>query len=719
MSQVHLRQLLHIFRSQDALFIVFLLILLLSLMAGLGGFPYPSSQAEYSDFTISHYPNAVFLQRAISRAEFPLWSSSILSGYPFFASPLSGLWYPIGWLALAFPLPLGLNLLAFLHLLSGGVGQYLLVREQRISPLAAALAGIAFAGMPKIVAHFGAGHLTLLYAVSWTPWLLFFSGRKTRSANWVTPIILALVTLSDARWLPYAVGGWWWYEMVVLHGGRVTSGLIKRLATQTATGLLLAAPLLIPLAEYARLSSRSAMKASDVLEYSLPWDRLLGLVFPSPGGFHEWMLYPGAAVLVLGLCAPWAAPNRSALANIRGWGGLVILCWIWSLGEHFPGLNQLARLPGLSWLRVPPRALFLAGMGLAMMAAYALQGMLQGGPEPQRHRLRLSLVAILSITVGIGVGAQLVAGKILIPFLWGALGAGFACLLVLFIVHRQTDAPVWVVLLLLATLLDLGLFGKTLVSWRSPSQVLSESEELARAILGHSQQVRPGVFRIYSPSYSMPQQTAVQFQFELADGVEPLQWQPYVTFMEEATGIPSAGYSVTLPAFANGQPARDNQSYLPDAVRLGLLNVRYVASEFDLQVEGLISVGTFGGTRLYENQYALPRAWVQREANEHTAEIQPAEVVAYRANRVDVRAAGPGRLVLAEMAYPGWQVWVDGKAESLLTQLGVLRAVELSEGDHIVSFVFRPPSLMLGLGLFFIGLALSAFSNLHDREPHL
>ncbi|HNR47580.1 MAG TPA: hypothetical protein PKO03_10940, partial [Anaerolineaceae bacterium] len=60
-----------------------------------------SASSTYSDLLISHYPNALFLARGLTQWHvIPLWSNTILSGYPFFANPLSGLWYFPGWLAL-------------------------------------------------------------------------------------------------------------------------------------------------------------------------------------------------------------------------------------------------------------------------------------------------------------------------------------------------------------------------------------------------------------------------------------------------------------------------------------------------------------------------------------------------------------------------------------------------------------------------------------------
>ena len=74
---------------------------LVLLLPSLNAFPYPpASEAAYSDLVLTHYPNAVTLRRAlITQHSLPLWSPNILSGHPFAANPLAGVWYPPGWLA--------------------------------------------------------------------------------------------------------------------------------------------------------------------------------------------------------------------------------------------------------------------------------------------------------------------------------------------------------------------------------------------------------------------------------------------------------------------------------------------------------------------------------------------------------------------------------------------------------------------------------------------
>jgi hypothetical protein len=206
---------------------------------------------------------------------------------------------------------------------------------------------------------------------------------------------------------------------------------------------------------------------------------------------------------------------------------------------------------------------------------------------------------------------------------------------------------------------------------------------------------QPGLFRVYSPSYSLPAGDGLQH----ADGVDPLQLATTAAFMEQATGVTARGYSVTVPAFDDGPPAVANRDAVPDAERLGLLNVRYVAAAFPLDAAGLRRVQQFGATYVYENEHWRPRAWVEGGS---------VEAIEWSPNVVRLMATGPGRLVLSEVAYPGWRATVDGQAVSIETAHEVLRSVPLAAGKHVVEFVYRPQSVYLGLALAVLGLAGTA-----------
>ena len=168
------------------LFVVFVLLIpILILIPTICQFPFPPA-SPYSDLVITHFPNAIFIRNSLSNwKEIPFWSNTILSGYPFAANPLSGLWYLPGWLTIFLPIPFAFNLLILLHLLLGGIGMYLFLRCEKIGILAAIVGAVSFELMPKIYAHYAAGHVTLIYALCWTPWLLIAEKNRIRLPNQV------------------------------------------------------------------------------------------------------------------------------------------------------------------------------------------------------------------------------------------------------------------------------------------------------------------------------------------------------------------------------------------------------------------------------------------------------------------------------------------------------------------------------------------------------
>jgi hypothetical protein len=154
---------------------------------------------------------------------------------------------------------------------------------------------------------------------------------------------------------------------------------------------------------------------------------------------------------------------------------------------------------------------------------------------------------------------------------------------------------------------------------------------------------------------------------------------------------------------------------------------------------------------IYENARALPRSWlapelrvvdddtmlqiirtgilpdgskwdplhtVLAEAEAPTAlaagvQNGSAQITTYEPNRVKVQTHSSGNsiLVLSENYYPGWRVEVDGKSAELLRVNYALRGVVIPAGDHQVSFVYRPWSILGGLLLsLFTAAALIVLS---------
>jgi len=682
-------------------YLVFLILPILFLVYLQDNFAFPV-RGDYSDLVISHLPNAEYLRQRLLNGEIPLWSPRIFAGYPFAANPLSGLHYPFGWLALLFPLPFGFTIVTALHLATAGLGMYLFLRSEGFSQWPALAAGLVFQATPKLFAHFAAGHLTLVLAVCLTPWVLWAERKRLTGITlngWkVGPgIVLALIALADPRWLPYAAILWLAYAIrsaVILRKTKADANLSSSVGGIFVQGLVmmvLSAPLWLPLLEFVPLTTRSLMSARDNTALSLPPTNLLGLFIPSMGGYAEWELYAGTIPWLLFIFI-LAVPNLRRQA----WFWLMVLGLglLAALGDAIPGYQLVSRLPGISLLRVPSRSLFLCGFSFSVLSAFAFDHLIRNRVE-QKPEPVFFMVPFVAFPLFIAAGLGLYLGGYYMPFLW----AGIATLVGLFalLAFERRWVPVNVILAFLIPIMviEIAAVDAKMMIVKNPEEVLGSADKLATMMKVDDQEL----FRVYSPSFSFPQFISEEKDFSILDGIDPMQIAAFDDLFEKASGIPVDGYTVTLPPFPSGKPETDDAAYVPDSKLLGILNVKFVVSAFPLEAAGLEWVKNYNGVELYNNLNYRERAVVEQT----DGTIAAADISSYRANRVVINATGPGRLVLADVMYPGWYCIVDGIKTPIEPYFGILRSVPIGPGKHEILFSFHPNTVYFGWSIALIG----------------
>ncbi len=466
-----------------------------------------------------------------------------------------------------------------------------MLRAQGLKVPASLVGAIIFEAFPKLVAHFAAGHITLVYSVCWTPWLLLAEVRWKREFMWkrlwaAPGVVLGIIVLADIRWAAFAGLLWLGYVMFDKKAS------FRSIILNIGLAILISAPVLLPLLQYAQLTTRSSMTPAESFTLSLPPIKLFGLIFPDIGGNAEWVLYPGTLTLILTLIL---FLSSKLLKRCRFWLGVMAIALFYSLGSNIPLLSNLAFIPGWDLLRVPSRALFLTGLAFAILAANSVDYLADNEHVwnfSKRVKPDLLAASAAIFAVALAGGVWLMTHSLPLGFGWGAAGMLLAAILVILRFHGRIPGKAFGYGVIAFILIDLGAVNLLSLQPRLPVSILSEGEEAA-AFLSKL----PGLFRVYSPSYSIPQQTAALYDLQLADGIDPLQLSAYVNFMDVATGVPTGGYSVTLPPFSTGNPQIDDKFYVPDARQLGLLNVRYVAAAFDLDAEGLNLIARFRQTR--------------------------------------------------------------------------------------------------------------------------
>jgi Bacterial membrane protein YfhO len=685
------------------------ILILLILIAPLGilfpflqDFPFPPL-SNYSDLAISHYPNAIYLMQSLRDwQQIPLWSNTILSGYPFGADPLSGLWYLPGWFAYIFPLPLGLNLDVLLHLLLGGVGVFFYLRKENKSDFSALAGAFIFELFSKTFAHYAAGHLTLVYAVAWTPWIFLCEKyfRKGRS-YFLSGIILGLAALADVRWFAFLLSAWvvfaiyvWWLEK----DGKILR-LIIRIVISTALATLIAAPLIVPLIEFTRLTTRSTLTPVDNLALALPPSYLANLIIPNFQAYAEWVVYPGGVALILTI---FGLSRREFRKKNIFYIGTILFSLLIALGSTTPVATLLFQLPGFDLLRVPSRIIFLLGWAFAILAADEIDYLIKLRTTEKGKKLPgsgLAIVAVSGFLLLIGFGLWIYTGVIPFAYLWGICIIPITTILVLLRRSDRISGRNWVFVMLVLICLDLGEVNFSNIHFRPAAEVLQAGEPES-SIIGLD---KGELFRVYSPSYSLPQQTAATNYLELADGINPLQLNSYVAYMQNATGIPFSGYSVTLPPFRTAQPEIDNQGYIPDTKLLGQLNVKYIVSSFPINDLNLVFQEKVGNSQVYMNKDYRPRAWIQSNLDPANPDFSQVTWLTWSPNKIEVQANHEGWLVFSEIDYPGWFAAIDGKPVEIARFNNILRSVHLPTGEHTVDLEFRPTSVYMGIGLSILG----------------
>jgi uncharacterized membrane protein YfhO len=83
---------------------------------------------------------------------------------------------------------------------------------------------------------------------------------------------------------------------------------------------------------------------------------------------------------------------------------------------------------------------------------------------------------------------------------------------------------------------------------------------------------------------------------------------------------------------------------------------------------------------------------------------------------VNAEAGCRGLLIVSETFYPGWDAYVDGKAQPIYEAFGALRGVVLESGSHQVEMRYRPGIVVVGAALSFSAIVLSLLLIFQSRR---
>jgi membrane protein YfhO len=734
-------------------------------------------------------PQVETLVRVVAEGASPLWDPYEGFGLPLLADPSHQVLYPPTWLNFLLLPPTVYKVLVFGHAWAAAVGTFLLARAAGLSRLSAMVSAAAWAASGPLLSAVSVHHHFM--GAAWIPWILLGLERLLQAPSRGRAIALALLAAGQV----FAGSG----DMAVLAAAAAALRLLTEAwrRRRDAASLLPVAGLLglavlvalglsaaqwMPTLDVFRGTTRHSMAPGTNLFWSVhPWGlaelilprafadlplshAVRAILFESREPFLS-SLYLGVvpAVVVAACGLPRSDRRAFYLAGL----GLLLVA---SLGKHAPLVPLVARLPVLSMLRYPVKAMILASLFWSLLLGLAIEQAGQPWTPAQRRRARVVAVATTIVAVGavalarfLVAHAEALGAPLSAPPGWRTaayeplaaklqLAAGLCALAALLVVWRslaERSHPALPALIGLLAAADLAFAGRS-VNPVAPRELLAHVPPIVKAMAAE-----PGEHRVFSASPSMP-----TLNQGLVRG--PAGWRPewsYALGLQESLQAPigsrwgfrgsyDADFTGMAP-LAAAQLSSVMEQNRSNALGLRLLQMAGVTDVVALDRRtppGLAPVAEFPSVfaepiRLL--RVPTPAAPVRLLGRaRHVAAgaavdliaggaVDPAEELLVEDEGADEDAPGfagsvrvlrsradaltaetdasqPGWLTVTGAFAPGWRARIDGLTAPVVRANGVFRAVRVPAGRHLVDLRYRPPAFASGAGLSLASAAAAA-----------
>lgn len=713
-----------------------------------------------------------FTADQLRHGHLPLWNPYVFCGMPYVGWAQTAVLYPTNWLDLILPLPCSINLGIALHVFLAGLFTYLWALRRGLHPVAAVVAGALFMFSGSYFLHVYAGHLSLLYAIAWTP-LVFVSVEewiRTRSAGWVFAGMAAItmqIFAGDFQACFYTAVAAGLLTLFGLIGSRQrTAVLLGFLGMYVGAAALGAVQLLTSL----QAASESIRAGGVTYEFasmvSFAPENFLTLLAPGffgneinlPywGRWYWWEMCLFIGVSGLALAVYGAVRGKRELR--RGLIPLFLIMLVLAFGANTPLFKLLYHCaPGFDRFRANAKFIIEASLFMVMLAGAGVDCLLTTPKGNNGLAVGLFVAGILVVCGGLAVRSAALAPE---PVTWWsqsiravhatqetylptatyadprfAREAGrFAsrCLLVaaaeLLILGGLVqlagifgDVAYVVALMAIA---EIFVFGRTSLATFDPAY--TEAPKL-KAFLDQ----RPGDYRIFDERIP---NIALWLGKEDVWGYAPLTLKRYTEFMAFTQGQPPEGADQYV-AFSRFHPLyamlRWRYAFLANKDGDRVLTGNAVMQHLQLVEQYRVMSGRDEILQAMDSPSFDPRQQVILEsepnpAPQPTPEKGTVTLLGSSANQLSVEAdlPHPAILLITDAYSDGWRARpLDGSVQhayDVLPANYVLRAIPLSQGHHHILVEYAPIGFRVGTWISILSLAGFGFATaLHVRRSRL
>ncbi|OIP97832.1 hypothetical protein AUK40_02435 [Candidatus Wirthbacteria bacterium CG2_30_54_11] len=668
------------------------------------------SSELYREVYSTSIPAARFGWEAFRRDSVPFWNPYTLTGVPFMAQSVHGVFEVSKLLLYRFTDSFASfwNLLIWMRFVLAGFFMYGFIRRIGLSRGAAAFGTVAWMFSAAMVAHAGeSAQATWIYL----PLILWCLEGIVRSESHRYPVALALATaatiyaghLSTIAQLCFFVVWYLGARFISLVRDRYVIreifGKYRVMFKYSCLGLLLAAPQILPTIELAIQSSAISRTVSQTMEtFSSSvqsgagwrgfWELLL-LVSPTSAleqKNHVWA-FAGSTFASAGLYIGLGSVVFILLALLLGrkrrfmWFSLLSGCLFFVLSAHLPGMERVTAVPLINLLH-PERMRYLAVWSFALVASFGFEAVF-------RHFRRWTYASLL--VVGLLWVDLFLAHSPYIPAAPQAAGSQVPAT----IQSIQRDNP-------------------------ERQRIISLSDFLppGQATLYRTSDIRgPGAWIPERVSAFLTPWLKYENGVWVADRIQDI-WYDLAAVRFIIADFPSdftvcGGGDLTL-----GNDTARGYSLLSSAPYAIIQNDNALKRAFI--VDRVQRYGTSNGViermksplfhgafeALVEERGDAPFLETLEQRAPVATTSPDVAMVSYLPDQVEltVRADQNAFLVLTDTWYPGWSATIDGKRTVIYPTDAAFRGIYVPAGLHQIVFTYRS-------GLFIWGLGFAGFAG--------
>lgn len=592
-----------------------------------------------NDLSRTYIPLFNFIRESFfAFQQVPLWRPDQLMGETLIGNPLSSLFYPANILFLIFPVDFAAVVYFLIHFFMAGVFTFQLVRSFGFSQVSSFAAALFYAFSTKMLLHLSAGHMTMVASFAYFP-LAFWAIRTSLKSPNFNKITLGAISLTIIYFTYPTI---FYYTAIFLFFYIIYYLVFNFLPKESIRLLKLIKKIAPFILIFTLTLGLSAIELLPQFEFA-PLSTRSQLKLEDVA-LPLWNMKR----LISSLVFPYVNFDDFDHESFLYLGAVPTVLLIFGFFQLSNTRKLVLVVFGILTL------MFVAGLSTPVFQfAYEFVPFLKYTRITTRLWFVVTLVAVI-------IGAYAL---------------------------EKIKNQRWIYLLISVFLFESFFIGYKKIT--SFPRLSFQNESIYQFISSDRD-----TFRVYCTTYCFNPQQISKYQIQTLHGETPIQYTLPVDFLEKAGGYQYGKFAVIFPPYEVWQVEKPPK---PDPYLLGLANVKYVASTYALEHEGLFFINNFENIYLYRNAKYKPRAYF--EDSEDSVEIQ-------RITTNDMKLAFEKKpfnrnLIIAENFYPGWFAFINHQKFEVGLKEPIFRKVMVPSDSESIDLKYQPRSLLMGRTITF------------------